>query len=264
MKNIKKIIALVTLFAMFINIAAPPVQAVVEAIAPYTVQNGIVEYKINKINGRFTINTADGIPNKASDNDKNLLFFNKLPETSFTTFRIDGEDYVFGTNYGAKGGIVSQTTIDGYIAKTVWRIKDVEITQKLTLITDPANPNAGNTKITYEVANGSNKNVSLGSRILLDTQLGSNDASPMIVGTTFITNEIEYSGENIPTSWKSADEKFAPNVIAYGLLSGWQNIEPDRMVVSHWESISHTAWDYTPNPLVNFTKIGRASCRERV
>lgn len=255
MKNIKKIIALVTLFAMFINIVAPPVQALVEATAPYIVQNGIVEYKINKSNGRFTIHTADGIPNKVSDNDKNLLFFNKLPETSFTTFRIDGEDYVFGTEYGAKGGVVSQTTIDGYIAKTVWCINDVEITQKLTLITDPANPNAGNTKITYEVSNGSNKSVTLGSRILLDTQLGSNDASPMIVGTTFVTNETEYSGENMPISWKSADEKFAPNVIAYGLLSGWQNIEPDRMVVSHWESISHTAWDYTPNPLVNFTTV---------
>jgi len=255
MKKIKKIIALVTLFAMFINIVAPPVQAVVEAIAPYTIQNGIVEYKINKGNGRFTIHTADGIPNKASDNDKNLLFFNELPETSFTTFRIDGEDYVFGTEYGAKGGIVSQTTIDGYIAKTVWHINDVEITQKLTLITDPANPNVGNTKITYEVANAGDQAVNLGSRILLDTQLGSNDASPMIVGTTFVTNEIEYSGENMPISWKSADEKFAPNVIAYGLLSGWQNIEPDRMVVSHWESISQTAWDYTPNPLVNFTTV---------
>lgn len=253
MKKMKKIVALVTLFAMFINIIAPPVQAAVESIAPYIVQNGIVEYRINKTNGRFTIHTADGIPDKSSDNDLNLLFLNNLPETSFTTFRIDGEDYIFGAEYGLKGGIVSQTTIDGYIAKTVWRINDVEITQKLTLITDSANPNVGNTKITYEVANGSNKAVSLGSRILLDTQLGSNDASPMIMGTTYVTNETEYSGDNVPISWKSADEKFAPNVIAYGLLSGWENIKPDRMVISHWESISHTAWEYTPNNLVNFT-----------
>lgn len=251
--KVKKLIVLITLFTMFINVIAPPVLALGEAITPYTVQNGIVEYKINKSNGRFTIHTADGIVNKASDNDLNLLFFNQLPETSFTTFRIDGEDYIFGNNYGLKGGIVSQTTIDGYIAKTVWRINDVEITQKLTLISDPANPNVGNTKITYEVANGSNNTVSLGSRILLDTQLGSNDASPMILGTTYVTNETEYNGEDLPISWKSVDEKFAPNVIAYGLLSGWKNIEPDRMVISHWESISQTAWEYTPDTLVNFT-----------
>ena len=255
MNRLKKTVCLVLLSVMMLNALAPIVLAAEEALQPYKVQNGIVEYQVNKNDGRFTIATADGIPGKESDNDKNLLFFDELPETSFTTFRINGKDYIFGNNYGAEGGITSATKVDGYIAKTIWRINDVEITQKLTLITDSANPNVGNTKITYEVANGSNAAVSLGSRILLDTQLGSNDAAPMLIGSTYITNETEYSGENVPISWKSADQKFAPDIISYGLLSGWQNIEPDRLVIAHWESLSQTAWDFTTNPLINFTTV---------
>ena len=50
-----------------------------------SVHNGIVEYRVNPQNGRFTIHTAEGLPNKSSDNDKNLLFFWDKPDTSFTT-----------------------------------------------------------------------------------------------------------------------------------------------------------------------------------
>ncbi|NLB80099.1 MAG: hypothetical protein GX800_00445 [Clostridiaceae bacterium] len=220
------------------------------------IQNGIVEYKVNKGNGRFTIHTADGLPDKASDNDKNLLFFWDLPDTSFTTFKIYGEDYIFGNSYGVAGetgGIVSPPVADGNITTTVWRVKDVEVTQKLHLIVDASNPNIGNTKISYTVLNKSNSNIEVGSRILLDTQLGSNDASPMLVGANYITNETEYLGEGVPAAWKSADEKFAPGVISYGLLSGFDNIAPSKMVIAHWQSLSNTKWDYTPNELINFT-----------
>lgn len=250
----KKIVSCIIIFAFIANLMLP-----ISAFAseePIRIHNGIVEYRVNRDNGRFTIHTADGLPNKASDNDKNLLFFSDLPDTSFTTFRIDGKDYVFGNSYGvmgADGGIVSPPKVDGNITTTVWRIKNIEVTQKLQLIVDESNPNAGNTKITYEVLNKGTSTVEFGTRILLDTQLGSNDASPMLIGNTFVTNEAEYTGEAVPASWKSADEKFAPGVISYGLLSGWENTAPDKMVVAHWESLSNTKWNYKPNELINFT-----------
>ena len=154
---------------------------------------------------------------------------------------------------GKDGGIVTAPKVDGNITTTVWKVKDIEVTQILQLIVDESNPNVGNTKITYEVLNKGSHNVELGSRILLDTQLGSNDASPMLVGSTYVTNETEYRSEGLPASWRSADEKFAPEVISYGLLSGWDNVAPDRMVIAHWESLSNTKWDYAPNKLINFT-----------
>jgi len=249
----KKIISYVIIVALMLNFI--PISAFAGE-EPIRIHNGIVEYKVNKDNGRFTIHTADGLPKKASDNDKNLLFFWDKPDTSFTTFKIDGEDYIFGNSYGIlgiDGGIVTPPKVDGNITTTVWKIKNIEITQKLQLIVDESNPNVGNTKITYEVLNKGKSSVQLGSRILLDTQLGSNDASPMLVGSSYVTNETEYIGGGVPAAWKSADEKFAPGVISYGLLSGFDNIAPDRMVIAHWESLSETKWDYTPNKLINFT-----------
>lgn len=251
----KKLISLIIAAVTALNLIIPTM-ALAEEIDAISVHNGIVEYRVNKDNGRYTIHTAEGLPNKASDNDKNLLFLFDTPDTSFTTFRIDGEDYIFGNSYGflgSEGGIVSAPTVDGNITTTVWRIKDVEVTQKLQLIVDSSNPNVGNTKISYTVANGGDSEIEIGSRILLDTQLGTNDASPMLIGTTYVTNETEYLDDGVPGAWKSADEKFAPGVISYGLLSGFDNIAPNRMVVAHWESLSETKWDFTPNELINFT-----------
>lgn len=251
---LKKTISWLIVFIFMANLISPMVAYASEG--PVSVHNGFVEYKVNRDNGRFTIHTTDGLPNKAKDNDKNLLFLKDLPDTSFTTFKIDGKDYIFGNSYGIlgqEGGILSPPQADGNMTTTVWRIKDIEVTQKLQLITDESNPHVGNTKITYEVLNKGTSSVELGSRILLDTQLGSNDASPMLVGSTYITNETEYLGDGVPAAWKSADEKFAPGVISYGLLKGFDNEAPNRMVVAHWESLSHTKWDYTPNELINFT-----------
>ncbi|MBR5517760.1 MAG: S-layer homology domain-containing protein [Clostridia bacterium] len=252
----KKIISSIIAVVMLFNIMLTTAVYAVEAENAVSVHNGIVQYNVNNETGRFTIHTADGLPNKASDNDKNLLFLHDTPETSFTTFRIDGKDYIFGNSYGflgSEGGIVSKPVVDGNITTTVWKVKGVEVTQKLQLIVDASNPNVGNTKITYSVVNAGDHKVEVGSRIMLDTQLGTNDASPMLVGTTYITNETEYEGEGVPAAWKSADEKFAPGVISYGLLSGFDNVAPSRMVIAHWESLSKTKWDYTPNSLINFT-----------
>lgn len=251
----KKIISSIIVAIISLNMVLPTLAYATEDNA-VSVHNGIVEYKVNRDNGRYTIHTADGLPNKASDNDKNLLFLFDTPDTSFTTFRIDGKDYIFGNSYGllgSEGGIVTPPTVDGNITTTVWRIKDIEITQKLQLIVDVSNPNVGNTKISYSVVNGGDHRIEVGSRLLLDTQLGTNDASPMLVGSSYVTNETEYMDEGVPAAWKSADEKFAPGVISYGLLSGFDNIAPNRMVIAHWESLSKTKWDFTPDELINFT-----------
>ena len=230
------LLALILLFNMIIPVAADVTEM---AKGPYvkteegfiSVQNGIVEYKVNKQNGRFTVNTTEGIPEKVTDNDKNLLFIDELPDTSFTTIRVDGKDYIFGNSY-KNGGIIYAPTQDGNVTTTVWKIDAIEVTQKIQLVTDESNPNAGNAKITYTTISTDNKRHTIEARILLDTQLGSNDASPMIVGTSFITNETEFTGENVPTAWKSADERYAPAIISYGLNSGWENLAPSKMIVA--------------------------------
>ena len=65
---------------------------------------------------RFTMGTTGGHPNNPNDNNKNLIYLHFHPDTpgvfygsqtSFTTVRIDGNDYVYGITIGAAGSIVS-------------------------------------------------------------------------------------------------------------------------------------------------------------
>lgn len=250
----KKVISIVILAAFLITFLGPNVLAAQEASKPITVQNGFVEYIVNKADGRYSLATTEGLTTTQKDNDKRLLYLNKEPQTSITTIRIDGEDYIFGNNYGTKGGVISETQQNDRICKTVWKVNDVEVIQTLTLIVDEANPNVGNMRVAYQISNGSNKKVELGARILMDTQLGSNDGAAFVVNGGFITNETVLKGDDIPQIWQAYDQRFAPNVITYGLLSGWEGaIAPSKVIMAHWNTLYGTKWDVKTNPLLNFS-----------
>ncbi len=250
----KKIISIIILAAFALTFLGPDVMAAQEASKPITVQNGFVEYIVNKANGRYSLATTAGLTATQKDDDKRLLYLNKEPQTSITTIRIDGEDYIFGNNYGTKGGVISETQQSDRICKTVWKVNGVEVIQTLTLIVDEANPNVGNMRVTYQVSNSSNKKVELGARILMDTQLGSNDGAAFVVNGGFITNETVLEGDDIPQIWQAYDQRFAPNVITYGLLSGWEGaIAPSKVVMAHWNTLYGTKWDIKTNPLLNFS-----------
>ncbi|MBQ7720753.1 MAG: hypothetical protein IJT56_09240, partial [Clostridia bacterium] len=124
-------------------------------------------------------------------------------DTSFTTFRINGTDYIFGNDYDF-------TTPDGREVKsemgrtevfthemyeqipegcqaviTEWSVEDVHIMQILLIYpdTDDQKANSGNVQIFYNVENRSTAPVSVGARILMDTMVGANDGPQIQLGT---------------------------------------------------------------------------------
>ena len=127
--------------------------------------------------------------------------------------------------------------------------------QQLTLVSDSINPDVGNVRVTYTVSNKGKSNKTVGSRLLFDTMLGTNDGSPLIIPGTdkAVEHEISFEGEDIPSFWQSADADISPSVVSYGLISGWDNEAPDRMTAAHWEGIGSTRWDYQPDSTVKFT-----------
>lgn len=220
-------------------------------------ENDYIGVSINKNNGRFSIQTKAGHPSRDQDSNKPLLFEHEVPDTSFTTFRINGKDYIYGNDYGflgSNGTFTYRPTSQGLVNQSKWRVEGLEIVQTLALVTDRDNPNLGNVRISYEVKNVSHAPVQIGSRILLDTMLGAQDASPVIFPgyEHFVETETEISG-SIPAYWRAVDDPIAPKVISYGFLHGWGNDSPDRLVVAHWEGISRTKWDYDMDEYLNFT-----------
>lgn len=265
MKLIRRYIAMALIFTIVLPFsgAAQIANAAIEEIYgedTLKVQNQFISYTVDKKTGRFGISTIEGAPRRAGDQNACLLFKGEKPETSFTTFRIDGEDYIFGNDYGflgIKGGIVKAPSNQGGINETVWKLGDLEIIQELTLIADNSNPDVGNVKVSYIVVNNGKTQKSIGSRMLFDTMLGENDGSPLIIPGIEkpVEYEISLEGEQVPLFWQAADSDIGPEVISFGLVSGWGNKAPDKMTAAHWNGIGSTKWDYDVDKTLKFTSV---------
>jgi len=220
-----------------------------------SIKNNVVEIIVNKGDGRFAVKTVQGSPKRPEDDNAALLFNQGIPETTFTTFRIDGKDYIYGNTYSGiltDGGMVSPPKVEGMLNTSSWRIGDITVTQKLELTDNVTSSDIGNVKISYTVTNNGTKSSMIGTRILLDMILGDNDGcSISLDGNTNISYEAKVEGSNIPMYWRCTDSVDNPKIVSYGFLKGWGNKEPDSMIIAHWSSLSSTKWDYEINPQRN-------------
>jgi len=220
-------------------------------------KNQYIKLTVDKGTGRFWIDTVEGAPGRDMDQNTRLLFTGEKPETSFTTFRIDGEDYIFGNDYGflsSGGGIIQAPAINGDVIRTVWKKGGIEVVQLLTIPSASSDTDIGNVKITYMVTNNGKKSIDVGSRVLLDTKLGSNDGAPLMIPGMDkpVEYEISLEGSKVPDYWQAADNDAGPRVISYGLVGGWGNQKPERLIAAHWQGISAAKWDYQTDDTLKF------------
>ena len=185
-------------------------------------QNDFIQVTVNTKSGRFGIRTVDGQPTRKNDQNTNLSFWGGLfgkdedgnligdSGTSFTTFRVNGTDYIFGNEYSiekngqtivtSEMGETMVVTHDTYesipegcqAVLTEWKltlpgmILPITFTQVLLLYPnlDSTKRDSGNVQIYYLIANPNrDKNVEIGARILLDTMVGANDGPEFQIGT---------------------------------------------------------------------------------
>ena len=192
------------------------------------IDNGVVRVTADKQTGRFITETLSGLPGKSSDDYEDLLYGNRFesPETSYISVRIDGEDYIYGNNYGFLGLEGHYTTVPYADSQTnsiisEWAIKDIVITQRLSLINNSMLPGIGNVYVSYEIVNKGTAARSVGLRMLLDTKIGDVDSPSLTVpGGGFIYTEKEYVGDEIPSLWYAYEQYLNPQIIALGVVSG--------------------------------------------
>lgn len=245
------IIAFTTLM---LQISTPIAYALEDDGKIYEASNNFIKFHVNKENGRFTIKTNQGDPYKGTkDANKDLLFEDEYPDTSFTTFKIDGEEYIYGNSYGFLNlsGNDFDTTVNGTTSESIWNINKLEIKQILTINNNPDDLKAGRVKISYEVTNKGENSKNVGSRILLDTKVANDDGTDIICDFTQYSKEKELTGDEIPTIWRTEDDKSI--VEAFGFIDGWGNTAPNKMIVGHYEGLSNTKWDYKVNEDLDFT-----------
>lgn len=269
MRFIRKISGVIAVLLIICIFGPVPVQAAA-GLTPegdVVIDNTYLQVIVKKDGKGFGIKTLEGHPLKATDNDKPLLYSgNDGFATSYTTVRIkhaDGRvnDYIYGNSYGFMGmdgrfveAPRAGSTDTSFFITSVWEVENVAIRQTIELSRNSANGEAGYTIIRYEYTNNSGKDLDIGVRILLDTQIADNDGGSFFLNSSsnYVSLETVFSGENVPDNYRIADAISMPSTLAYGSVSGTNIRKPDIVQVGHWFNLANTLWDFVPNTSINF------------
>ena len=265
MKTFRKFIALLLSLLMLLSALPPLVFAEEESV--YSITNGYLTYSFNAATGGFSVETVEGNPKKALDNNLPLLYkedADRSGGTSFITVRIDGKDYVFGQDYKSFFKIESSlgtpvVSDEGRLLTVPWTIDGVTVTLKVALGTDATSSanTLGNAGISFDVVNASGKAREVGVRLLLDTSLGNDIDAPYFVLDESIRptlTESAFSGDSVPAQIRCVDSLSSPKRLAYLLMQDWNGGSvPSKVILGHWANLANTRYEYTPDEFCDFT-----------
>lgn len=213
--------------------------------------------------GRFAVETTGGDPARDDDENKPMIYGRPQPWPSFTTVKIDGDNYVFGgeterragqgENYG---GLVEEPQLVGDSIITIFELGGLEVEQVLMFERSSTTGLYDTARIEYNMTNITDEDKPVGLRIMLDTMLGENDGAPFRIRDQAITTDTMFEGDNLPSFYQSFDSLTDPQVTSQGTFIGESVDTPDRVYMSNWGSLADGAWDFNFNPGEEFVREG--------
>lgn len=217
--------------------------------------------------GRFSVNTTGGDPERTGDENKPLVFGTERspgPWTSYTTVRVDGENFVVGGPTGKRAGRVGPFTtlvelpriVDDKEVRTSWQAGDIVVTQKLTIAPGVTTGRLDTARIEYEVKNTGPRARAVGLRVVLDTLLGRNDGAPFQVVGRAVTTDTAFQGDSIPDYFQAFDSLADPRVVSQGTLRAFDTTVPDEVYFSNWGSLADSVWRFDFVPGRDFARVG--------
>ncbi len=226
----------------------PPVSIVDPFNARLAVQVGA--------NGRFNIGAfPDPATGGVTAISWNLMYaWPGAPGTSFSTLRVDGADSIYGQD-GTQ--VEAPTDIDARTNESAWRVGDILVTQTLQLVFNAQTGQDDVARIAYTATNTGPVAHDAGFRTMIDTMINNNDGAPFRVpGVGIVTHETDFTGDAVPDTFQAFfDLTDSTHVTASTLKSGGATV-PDRLVLAAWPRIDGTAYDFTPDPSVDFSPSG--------
>ncbi len=234
-----------------------------------SVENEFIHIDVNTMpvdTGRFLVKTVKGDPFRDTDDNKILIYGGAVPWTSYTTIRVDGENYVFGGPTHRRAGrnaLYGEVTegpekVDDKAITTTCEIGGLEVTQTLSIVGGPVSRLLDTVRINTVVRNTSMEPHRVGVRLVIDTLLGSNDGSPFKVGEDSITSETELEGVEIKDYWIAYDSLEDPGVVARGTLRGPGLTTPDRVIFTNWGKLADNEWEIPYDPGQTFQREGES------
>lgn len=214
--------------------------------------------------GRFAIETTGGDPSRDNDDKQPLIYGRPIPWTSYTTVRIDGQNYVFGGATKKRAGktgryaVVHEQSVTNNAIVTRTTLDGIEVTQRLSLFRNPLSRVMDTVLIEYRLRNVSERSKTLGLRMMLDTLLGQNDGAPFRLKEHAYQSEQEFVGKGIAPYWQVFDSLKNPAVIAQGVVSDSESgiVAPDRVLLSNWGLLADNPWTFPYQEGRSFVREG--------
>lgn len=203
------------------------------------IKSNYIEMRIFEygFNGSAAINQATG------DKYRLIYGYDLGEETSFTTIRIDDSDAILQV----EAEVIQNPKNNGNNKEntTVYKIGNIEVTQRLQVVNNPATGREDTVKYTYIVKNNDNRAHKAGIRLLLDTMLGHEDGAPFRVpGVGPVQSEMNFADNQIPEYYQVFENLENAEKMAQGTLKGSGATTPDRFAIAYWRNAANTYWDY--------------------
>ena len=167
------------------------------------------------------------------------------PGTSYSTVRVDGQDYI----YGSSGGVIEPPVDDNNTGtnRSSWLLPNgIKVTQILRIVEGQGTGKRDTAEIRYELENTSSTQHNVGLRVMNDVMLANNDGALFRVpGIGHFTTEKEFVGEEVPDYFLSMRSFEDSRNVAAGTLSGGEATPPDRFVIGRWPGLVDSVFDYT-------------------
>jgi hypothetical protein len=213
--------------------------------------------------GRFAIDVTEGDPGRTDDDHKPLIYGHPKPWTSYTTIRINNENYVFGKattkrpgNKLPDGEIIEPPAVVENRITMKCKYGAVVVEQILEITQSPTTGAPDTARIKYIIQNTGEAQAEIGLRTVLDTLVGANDGAPFRMGTQEITEECGMESKDYPDFWQAFDSLDQPSVIAQGTLRGGDVTPPDKIVFTNWGKSADYPWEIPIEPGVKFIRAG--------
>ena len=176
-------------------------------------------------NLQYYIDTTGGNPDSDADNNAKLLYHT----TSKTFAEVDGECRVFGWATPVISAELGSITVSN-------NYKNVDFTKSFTFVPNKVNGREDVVEIRFTATNNSNESHQVGSRIMLDTMLGENDAAPFrVAGIGAVTTRTQLNSDSIPESYQAFDSLDNPTVVSTGSFATGSG-KPDIVQFNRWRT----------------------------
>ncbi len=218
------------------------------ALWPLEVKDGRIKLVLHEGIGRFSLY----ILSKTKREEYIPLFVAQDPRTSFLRLIVD--DRVVKPGESSEYQEKVEKTEHG--ARFIWDSGKLKITEEFTFLSSTASSLPDGVKITFTLANLSDRDMNVGLKLFLDTYLGEEGFPHFKTNRhSEINRELTITKDDMIRYWVSPSARDPDEVGLQCMIFGEGITVPDLVVFANWERLDEATWGYETSPARNFNLL---------